>query len=439
MRYLVTSLFLLICVNLAAANDLPLTSDPALEPYLIEGLTKSPRIASVRFQGMQAMAGIDAAAALPDAKLAFVFNNYPIDSLAGDESPMTGKIIKLSQAFPYPGKLAAKEAVAEARSAAMQARLYEEGLLLRRDLVRVWNNLQLQREVVLIVEKKLQALDDFQRFTESRYAVGNSGQQDVLAVQVSRTEAMNALSTARRQARGALFEFNRLLDRQSEEPVEIKGELLPYPDPSTGDELMAGIETRRPMFHLFRAQIEASQQQVKFAGLQSRPDFSLGAGYTYREESPMYDSTDFVSVEFGITLPFANRSRVRSEQAQAAAALQGAKSDYHNFLLNEQMQVYDLQAQLQQLGERIMLYKEGILPQSKQSYEASLTAYQVGRYDFSSLLKSLLSIYSAEIEMHRAVADFNKAVAEFRYRTGVGSEQIRSLLNVNPNSSVVSQ
>jgi outer membrane protein TolC len=439
MKYLLTIIFLLLSVNLVAASEVALTSDPALEPYLIEGLAKSPRIASSRYQGMEATAGIGAAGALPDPKLAFVFNNYPVDSFAGDETPMTGKIIKLSQAFPYPGKLAAKEAVAEARSAAMQARLHEEGLLLRRDLVQVWNDLLFKRAQVATVEKKLQALDDFQHFIESRYALGESGQQDVLNVQVSRTEAMNALSTAKRQERGAMYEFNRLLARPTEQPVETTMPPLPYPDPSLGADPAAGIETRRPMFHLFRAQIDASQQRVKLAALQGRPDFTLGAGYTYRESSPMYDSTDFVTVEVGITLPFVNRSRVNSEQSQADAALQGAKSDYHNLLTNEQMKVYDLQSQLQQLQQRIALYTEGILPQSQQSYAASLAAYQVGRYDFSSLLKNLLTIYSAEIEEHRAVADYNKTVAEFRYRTGTGSEQILSLLNTNPHSLVVSQ
>jgi outer membrane protein TolC len=436
MRYLLSLFFLLFAVNLAAAIEEPLSIDPSVDPYLIEGLAQSSRITTARYQGVQAQAGIGASGALPDPKLALVFNNYPIDSFAGDETPMTGKIIKLSQAFPYPGKLAAKEAVAEARSAAMQARLFEEGLLLRRDLVQVWNDLLFKREMVVTVEKKLKALEDFQRFIEERYAVGQSGQQDVLNIQVSRTEAMNALSTAKRQAKGALYEFNRLLNRPSEAPVETVASLTPYPTDSFADDPAAGIESLRPMFRLYRSRIDESQQRVKLAELQGRPDFGIGAGYTYREESRAYDSTDFATLEIGITLPFVNRSRVNSERAQADAALQAARSDYRNLLNNEQMRVYDLQQQLLQLRERIALYREGIVVQTRQSYEASLSAYQVGRYELSSLLNNLLAVYSAEIESLRSVADFNKTVAEFRYRAGTGSEQIQSLLNSNPNDLV---
>ena len=439
MRYLLSTFILLFLTSLASATGVALTSDPALDPYVVEGLENSPRIASARYQGAQATAGIGIAGALPDPTLAFAFNNYPVDTFAGDQSPMTGKIIKLSQAFPYPGKLSAKEAAAEARSEAMQARVHEEGLMLRRDLVRAWNDLILKQDVVQIVEKKLQALDDFQGFIEARYAVGKSGQQDVLNVQVSRTKAMNALSTAKRQTKGAQYEFNRLLDRQSEQAVEATLQLTSYPDPSIADDPAADIETNRPLFKLFRARIDESQQRVKLAKLQGRPDFNIGAGYTYREENPAYDSTDFVSVQIGMTLPFVNRSRVNSEQALADAALQAARSDYHNLLTNEQMKVYDLQQQLQQLQERIVLYTEGILPQSQQSYEASLSAYQVGRTELSALLKNLLGIYSAEIEQLRAVADFNKTVAEFRYRTGDGSEQILDLLANNSNTSVKMQ
>jgi outer membrane protein TolC len=193
------------------------------------------------------------------------------------------------------------------------------------------------------------------------------------------------------------------------------------------------------MFRLFRARIDESQQRVELADLQGWPDFSLGAVYTFREDNPMYNSTDLLSVEFGITLPFVNRSRINSERAQADAALQAARSDYRNLLTNEQMRVYDLEQQLHQLAERIVLYREGIVPQSQQGYEASLAAYQVGRYELSSLLKNLLGIYSAEIEELRAVADYNKTVAAFRYRTGAGSKQIHTLMNNNLNLSVISQ
>ena len=202
---------------------------------------------------------------------------------------------------------------------------------------------------------------------------------------------------------------------------------------------MAGVETDRPMFRLFRARIDESQQRVELADLQGWPDFSLGAGYTFREDNPMYNSTDLLSIEFGFTLPFINRSRVNSERAQADAALQAARSDYRNLLTNEQMHVYDLEQQLRQLQERMTLYREGIVPQSKQSYAASLAAYQVGSYDLSSLLKNLLVIYSAEIETLRAVVDYNKTVAAFRYRIGRGSEQISTIMNTHLNPSVNSQ
>ncbi len=439
MKYLLTLLLVTLCINPLIAAEAALTIDPQLDPYLIEALEKSPQIASVRYQGDRAVASVGAAGSLPDPKLAFVFNNYPVDSFAGDETPMTGKIIKLSQAIPYPGKLAAKEAVAEAKAAAMQARLHEEGLLLRRNLVQTWNDLLFKRELVTTVEKKLQALDDFQRFIEARYAVGKGGQQDVLNVQISKIEAMNALSTAKRQVKGAEYEFNRLLNRQAEQSIETAAQLVPYVDLSLAVDPLAGIETDRPMFRLFRARIEESQHRVKLADLQGWPDFGVGAGYTFREESSMYDSTDFLTVEFGLTLPFINRSRVNSERAQADAALQAARSDYRNLLTNEQMRVLDLEQQLLQLRERMALYHEGIVPQSKQSYAAALAAYQVGSYELSSLLKNLLNIYSAEIEALRAVADYNKTVAAYRYRTGNGSKQIRSLLNTNLNVSVISQ
>ena len=58
MRYLLSTFILLFLTSLASATGVALTSDPALDPYVVEGLENSPRIASARYQGAQATAGI---------------------------------------------------------------------------------------------------------------------------------------------------------------------------------------------------------------------------------------------------------------------------------------------------------------------------------------------------------------------------------------------
>jgi len=44
------------------------------------------------------------ARALDDPQLSIALSNYPVDSLRGDESAMTGNEIRLFQPIPFPGK-----------------------------------------------------------------------------------------------------------------------------------------------------------------------------------------------------------------------------------------------------------------------------------------------------------------------------------------------
>ncbi len=68
------------------------------------------------------------AAALDDPTLSFSLNNYPVDTFRDDETPMTGKVFKLSQRFPFPGKLAARQDAARLLALWYKG-VYEDGRL----------------------------------------------------------------------------------------------------------------------------------------------------------------------------------------------------------------------------------------------------------------------------------------------------------------------
>ena len=68
------------------------------------------------------------------------------------------------------------------------------------------------------------------------------------------------------------------------------------------------------------------------------------------------------------------------------------------------------------------LYDTGILPQARQTFEASLSAYQVGDVDFLSLLDSLMTLYRYEIDYHRAVSDYQRSLAGLEAAAGVSLE-----------------
>ncbi len=83
--------------------------DSPLNNLINTALARNPGLLSARARWQMFKDRISPAASLDDPLLAIAFNNYPVDKFRADESTMTGKVIKLSQKFPFPGKLAAKE------------------------------------------------------------------------------------------------------------------------------------------------------------------------------------------------------------------------------------------------------------------------------------------------------------------------------------------
>jgi outer membrane protein TolC len=75
-------------------------------------------------------------------------------------------------------------------------------------------------------------------------------------------------------------------------------------------------------------------------------------------------------------------------------------------------------AAAQQALRSVRLYEGSLLPQARLTAEASLSAYRVGRADFSSLLDSRMTVLNTEIGRAAGVTAYNKALAEIEFLTG---------------------
>ena len=65
----------------------------------------SPSLAAVKFQIKADESRIKINSNLPDPLISFGVTNLPINSFSFTQEPMTGKMISVTQAIPFPGKL----------------------------------------------------------------------------------------------------------------------------------------------------------------------------------------------------------------------------------------------------------------------------------------------------------------------------------------------
>jgi outer membrane protein TolC len=78
------------------------------------------------------------------------------------------------------------------------------------------------------------------------------------------------------------------------------------------------------------------------------------------------------------------------------------------------------------------LYQTAILPQARLTVESSISAYQVNRVDFLTLLDSQMTVFNYEISLATAMAGYNKALAEIDFLIGKLPSAVRLPIPAEP-------
>lgn len=401
----------------ASSGEVP--SPVPLNKLVQEALANNPDLQAAEARWHLYERKVVPARSLADPQLSLAFMNYPVDTLSANDTPMTGNDLRLSQKFPFPGKLAAKGELAEQQALWFRGAYEDTKLQLVRRVRDAYYRLYYQDRAIGITEKNLQILDDFIRLTETRYEVGKGLQQDVLKAQVERSRLMDRLFTLKQQRASVLADLNTLLNRSSSTPVGSPDALEMIPVEISLEALQEGSENHRPLYAAYRSLIDRFKVQRELAKLDYRPDFNVWAGYRFREDSGMdpVDGTDFVSAGVNINLPIYLAKR-REAVAEADAAIRMAYQQYDDFRSKVHFNIHDTYVRMEKDRDLVLLYKTGIIPQANQSFQATMAAYQVDRVDFLSLLDALLKLYRYEMDYYRVLADYRRDVARLEAESG---------------------
>lgn len=359
------------------------------------------------------------AGSLEDPTVSLGLVNYPVDSFEDDVTPMTGKDIKISQKFPFPGTLSTKSEVAD-QQARWYKGVYEDSRLkVARNARELYYQLFYLKNAEAVTEKNLNLLDDFIRLTETRYEVGKGLQQDVLKAQVERSRLTDKLFSLQQQKLSARADLNALLARSESKPFDLPGSLELTQVEAEPEELQKLPQEHRPLFRAYSSLIGRYEAQKDLARLDYRPDFTVWAGYRFRENSPMdpVDGDDFVSAGVTFNLPI-YRKKIDETYAEAESGIAMANRQYGEFRNRLQASIHDGYAKMERSRKQALLYETGIIPQARQAFESTQSAYQVGKVDFLSVVDALMTLYRYEMEYYRALSVHERSVARLEAEIG---------------------
>jgi len=330
----------------------------------------------------------------------------------------------ISQAIPFPGKLALREQTATYQAEAAVYDVTEARCRLLRDVKQRWWAIFYLDRALEIISTNQQLLRQFVQIAQTKYVVGQGLQQDVLLAQLELSKLLDneiKLTGARNKTRAQL---NTLLDRSADQTALIPKEISTHlPALLTESDLFQQAENTRALLASSRETINAAQSRLDLAKKDIYPDFNVGAYYGGRSDTLSgQERADFLSLKLSMTVPLFAASKQHKAVDQRSSELMQqryALQDQWNQVRTEISMAY---SDFQQTKNQVILYNSGIIPQARQTVASMLAGYQVNKVDFLNLVRSQITLYNYETQYWKAFTQANQALAQLT--SVVGKEDI---------------
>jgi len=221
----IRSLLLALLLNVPIVRA-DISAAPAATPLTLTAATTlalkdNPGLAQIQARS-KAMAAIPSqVGTLPDPVISFNALNIPIDTFDIGQENMTQMQGGISQAFPFPGKLALRE---EAASHEAEAALYdvtEARWRLERDVNKGWWALFYLDRALEIITANQALLRQFAEIARTKYEVGEGLQQDVLLAQLELSKLLDKELTFTGARNSTEARLNALLAQAANHTITV--------------------------------------------------------------------------------------------------------------------------------------------------------------------------------------------------------------------------
>jgi outer membrane protein TolC len=185
------------------------------------------------------------------------------------------------------------------------------------------------------------------------------------------------------------------------------------------DTLLALAMQTRPMILHESLRVDEQTVRLSLARKEYLPDFTFGLE---RVTSPATGFNGW-SVSAGITLPFApwTLSRVHAGVEEATASVDGSRASYQAARLMVISNIKDLYYKADSFKRQLDLYRQAVLPQSRQSLNLSLSSYQTGKTDFLALIDAYRSYVQSTKEYFMVRLNFEQTLTDLEFEVGSAS------------------
>ncbi len=384
-----------------------------LEALLDELLHDNKELEAASTRVLAVSARPERAASLPDPSLALVYRNVGFPEFSLGREMMTQLGFRFTQAIPGKGKRSHRRALAERDIEVAEAHVESIRRRLIQEVATSFYELDYVYESIDIVHETRALLLDLEETAETRYAVGEGLQQDVLKGQVEISVLLNRLVQLDQQRASLEALINRKLGRRPGTPV---GRPV-HPALEIGElpvEALAAEAARSSAALTARSQrIDQQQAAVELVRSDRRPDLLLSGGYMNRGSLP-----GIWEMNVGINLPIRKDSRQDLELEEHQRELDARRLDHVDTVQAIELVVHDSYLRADRAVRLTQLYRDAIVPQAVLSLESAIAGYGVGTIDFPALLDNVVTLLTYRLELEREETNYATATVRIEEHLG---------------------
>ncbi len=412
------SMLVLIFILLGFGSGPPPLSARETGPQdlVTETLLNNPDLKAINLQIQALQYKAEVVQKWMDPVFAVEYSNFPTDSWSMGDSPMTGVQFKLQQTFPLFGKNERRQAVIQAETRAAAWSLAEKRNQLSGLVKKTFWNLALVRQLRLITRQHIELVAQFIEVLRARYQVGKAGQHDLMRLEVLRDRLQDDLGEFSRQERSLTATLNAARHQSPEKFIPTPKKITTLAPTQTLSEWIESAQTQRPTLQGLEVKSEAQELAAAAADYERWPDITLWAGYRIRKRAGRDDGGDQMSLGMALPLPFDYGHRSASLAAQHRAEAAAVQARKNALLDGIKASLETALAAWERSFQKAATYSDKLIPQTRQTLDSTMIAYQSDRADFASL-------YQVELEL----LDFERVLLRARTQTRIQKAVIVTL------------
>jgi len=381
-----------------------------VEQLIEEAVRNNPEILAATKRWEVFKEKVPQARALPDPMFGFGVISLPTNFSLRNED-MTMKEISISQMFPFYGKRKLMGEMAEIEAEAVSNEIQKKINRITREVKATYYDLSHNYRTTEVVQRNKKILEDFAKIAETRYAVGEGIQQDVVKAHVEVSKMVDELIMLEQKKSAFGAKLNALLNRSAETPVDMPEEVAFRRLLIQAEELQRIAVEKNPTLKGMKKMIEAKEKAYDLSKKEYYPDLTARFAYGQRDNGRDMKRRDMLTGEVMVNIPIFYKSKQERKVAEAKADIEGLEAEYRAMRNEIHFMITDMASMIQRVERQLELYKTGIIPQANLQISSALSAYRVNKADFMTLLDSQMTLYKYQLEYHLALTEYEKNVA----------------------------